>query len=82
MGAFVFTKIAKHRLYPEGTWKGSGLVSPHINTISTPYQHHKIMELHKTMSREGSNKDAENRSDDSVYNSNAARTPNCLKLVL
>jgi len=44
--------MANHRLYLKGTWEGSGLVSPHTNTISTPYQHHKNMELHKTMSSE------------------------------
>jgi len=44
--------MAKHRLYLEGTWKGSGLIQHHIITISTPYQHHKIMELHRRMSLE------------------------------
>jgi len=36
-----------------GYWEGTGLMQHHINTISTPYQHHKIMELHRSMSLEG-----------------------------
>jgi len=32
--------------------EGTGLMQHHINTISTPYQHHKIMELHRSMSLE------------------------------